>query len=113
MSTSLSSLSAQQLRRAAAIKEKIQSLEKKLHQMFGATINSELPAVAKRQRRMSASGRARIAAAARARWAKVRAGKASAKPAKKAKRKMSAAGLARIRAAVKARWARVRAAKKK
>jgi hypothetical protein len=60
---------------------------------------------------MSAAGRAKIAAAAKARWAKVRAGKSSAKP--KAKRKMTAAGRARIRAAVKARWARVRAAKKK
>jgi len=65
-----------------------------------------------RKRRMSAAGRAAIAAAARKRWAKVRqakAGKKAAKPAKK--RKMSAAGRAAIAAAAKARWAKVRAAK--
>jgi hypothetical protein len=111
MSTSLSSLSAKQLRRAAALKEKIQSLENKLLQMLGSSTNTVASAVPRRKWKMSAAGRAKIAAAAKARWAKVKAGKSSAKP--KAKRKMSAAGRARIRAAVKARWARVKAAKKK
>ncbi len=110
MNTSLSSLSAKQLRRAAALKEKIQSLENKLLQMLGASAPAAAPAGPKRKWKMSAAGRAKIAAAAKARWAKVKAGKSSTKP--KAKRKMSAAGRARIRAAVKARWARVRAAKK-
>jgi hypothetical protein len=63
---------------------------------------------------MSAAGRARIAAAQKARWAKSKAVKvappAAAKPAKK-KRKMSAAGRARIGAAAKARWAKIKAEK--
>lgn len=58
---------------------------------------------------MSAAARRKIAAAARARWAKVRAG---AKPARK-KRKMSAAARAKIAAAARARWAKYRAAKNK
>ena len=67
----------------------------------------------KRTRRMSAAGRARIAAAQRARWAKVKAG-----PRKQnvvtmpKKRTMSAAARKRIAAAQRARWAKVRAAKK-
>lgn len=51
--------------------------------------------------------------AQKARWAKIRAGKASAgKPAKK-KRTMSAAAKAKLSAFQKARWAKIRAAKKK
>ena len=58
---------------------------------------------------MSAAGRAKIAAAARARWAKVHA--SARKPAKK-KRGISAAGRARIAAAQRARWAKQKAANK-
>ena len=65
-------------------------------------------------RKLSASARARIAAAQRARWAKVR-GKAK-QPAKvvpiRAKRTLSAAARRKIAAAQRARWARVKAAKK-
>jgi hypothetical protein len=64
------------------------------------------------RRKMSAAARAKISAAAKARWAKVRGEKASVKPAKEAKRKISATGIARIRAAQKARWAKFKAAKK-
>jgi hypothetical protein len=63
---------------------------------------------------MSAAGRARIAAAQKARWAKLKGGNGdlmAAKPAMK-KRTMSAAGRARIVAAQKARWAKIKAAKK-
>ena len=60
---------------------------------------------------MSAEGRARIAAAQRARWAKVKGKKTSAN-APVRKRKLSAAALARIRAAQKARWAKWRKQKK-
>ena len=63
--------------------------------------------------RMSAAGKARIAAAQRARWAKVRAksGKASVVTMPK-KRTMSASARKRIAAAQRARWAKVKAAKK-
>jgi hypothetical protein len=65
-------------------------------------------------RRLSASARARIAAAQRARWAKVRENKgAQAKvvPIRR-KRTLSAAARRKIAAAERARWARVRAGKK-
>ena len=61
-------------------------------------------------RKMSAAGRKAIAAAARARWAKVRAGKAPV--AKRKKRQMSAAAKAKLSAFQKARWAKIKAAKK-
>lgn len=59
--------------------------------------------------RISAAGRARIAAAQRARWAKVKGGKVPA-IAKRRRRKLSANALARIRAAQTARWAKWRKA---
>jgi hypothetical protein len=67
----------------------------------------------KLRHRMSASGRARIAAAQRARWAKEKAksGKAKVAPIAK-KRTMSASARRRIAAAQRARWAKVKAAKK-
>ena len=62
-----------------------------------------------RGRQLSAAGRARIAAAAKARWAKVKAAKA-AKPAK-AGRRISAAGRRRIAEAAKKMWAQRRKGK--
>jgi hypothetical protein len=58
------------------------------------------------KRGISAAGRAQIAAAQRARWAKVRGAKVV--PITRMRRKMSAAAIARIRAAQKARWAKWR-----
>jgi hypothetical protein len=55
---------------------------------------------------MSAAGRARIAAAQRARWAKLK-GKVVSITARKT-RKLSTAAIAHIRAAQKARWAKWR-----
>ena len=75
MSASIASLSAQQLRRAADIKDNIQSLEKELEQILGSATESVIAAVPKKRRKMSAAGRARIAAAAKARWAKIKAAK--------------------------------------
>ena len=65
---------------------------------------------AQKRRTISKAGRARIAAAQRARWAaqKQQQGKA----AKPKKRKLSAAGLKAIREATKKRWAAYRKAKK-
>lgn len=57
--------------------------------------------------RLSAAARARIAAAQRERWAKVRAAKVSANGAdSRAKRKLSAAARARIAKAQRLRWAK-------
>jgi hypothetical protein len=68
-------LSAQQLRRAATIKEKIQSLENELGRIFGSAAKSVAAVAPKKRRKMSAAGRAKISAAAKARWAKVKATK--------------------------------------
>jgi hypothetical protein len=96
-------LSPKQLRQAANIQEKIQLLQKELNQLLGASApTTEAP---RKKWKMGAAGRARIAAAARARWAKIRAAKAKATPAQKPKIKRSAAWKAAISAAAKARWA--------
>ena len=60
---------------------------------------------------MSASGRERVAAAQRKRWAAVRKqGKSAAKPSAPKKRKLSAAGRKAIIAATRKRWAAYRKA---
>ena len=142
--SSINNLSIQQLRQAADLKEKIAALEKQLEQVLGATpkpavsapkavvakvVAAKAPAP-KKKGGMSAAGKARIVAAQKARWAKIKAAKAAvpaikaaapaakaAKPAVKAPAKkkfvMSAAAKAKISAAAKARWAKIKAAKKK
>ena len=64
----------------------------------------------KPRRKMSAKGRARIVAAQKARWAKVRGHKVV--PIAKAKRTMSASARRKIAAAQRARWAKVKRGKK-
>lgn len=110
--SSITDLSIQQLRQAANLKEKISALETQLSQLLGSTAKPVAVKAVKKKRGMSAAGRAKIAAAARARWAKVKVAKTVTKPAKK-KGGMSAAGRARISAAAKARWAKAKAAGKK
>jgi hypothetical protein len=111
MSTSIISLSVQQLRRAADIKEKLQSLEAELGQILGSSAKPEDQAAPTKKWKMSAAGRARIAAAAKKRWAKVKVAKPEVSPKPKKKGGMSAAGRARIVAAQKARWAKIKASK--
>jgi hypothetical protein len=72
MNTSLANLTVQQLKRAAALKERIQKLEKELMNLLGAAAPSAAKAGPKK-RHMSASAKARISAAAKARWAKIKA----------------------------------------
>ena len=73
----------------------------------------------KPMRILSAASRKKIAAAQKARWAKVKAGSKPAAGAAKttgaapAKRTMSASARRKIAAAQRARWAKVRAGKKK
>ena len=110
MRTSIISLSVQQLRRAADIKEKLETLEKELAQILGSPTKPVTQAVSKLKRKLSPEVRAKMAAAAKKRWAKAKGGQSSLKPVKRAKRKMSAAGRARIAAAAKARWAKAKAA---
>ena len=74
----ITTLTAQQLRRAADIQERIQSLQKELGQILGGVEGNSVGATqtrgnGRRRKKMSAAGRAAIAAAARARWAKAKA----------------------------------------
>lgn len=108
-------LTASQLRQAANLKEKIAGLENELAQLMGTKAASTATAKPAKRGGMSAAGKARIAAAQKLRWAKIKAGKPVAKTAPKpAKKKftMSAAAKAKISAAAKARWAKIKAAKK-
>ena len=113
--SSINNLSVQQLREAANLKEKIATLEKQLGHLLGSAGKSVAVPAPKKKGGMSAAGRARIAAAQKARWAKLKAAVPAAKTAKPAKKKkfvMSAAAKAKISAAAKARWAKIKAEKK-
>ena len=74
----INQLTPLQLRQAATLKEKIARLEKELSAILGATAPAAKVSVAKPEKKkfkMSAAGRARIAAAQKARWAKIKAAK--------------------------------------
>jgi len=103
-------LTPKKLRRAASIKEKIQSLENELHRISGASTKSITVVAPKKKRKMSTAGRAKFAAAQKARWARVRGQKIEQSQPKK--RKMSAAARRKISLAAKARWAKIKRAKK-
>lgn len=129
----MSNTSINQLKRAVQLAELIDKLEGELNQILASaggkvsTNASAAPKVAKAPKApkparkkggMSAEGRARIVAAQKARWAKIKAGKGSAAPAKaavapkgKGRRKISPEARARMVAGVKARWARIKAEK--
>jgi hypothetical protein len=87
-----------QLKRAIKIKTRLEALQSQLDGLLKlGSSNGIAP-----RRKMSAAGRARIAAAQKARWAK--------KKGRNVRRKMSAAGRARIAAAARARWKAAKAA---
>lgn len=73
--SSLTQLSAVQLRRAAGLKEKIAALQKQLDSLLGGAASPAAAAAPKKKRKLSAAARARIVAAQKARWAKVHAEK--------------------------------------
>ena len=106
-------LSARQLRQAADLQDKIESLQSELASLLGGTPEVaavEATAAPRKRRTLSAAARARIAAAQKARWAKQRGEKpAKATVAVKPKRKMSAAARKRMAESAKARWAKAKA----
>jgi len=109
----LHDLTINQLKRAAAIKERIEALNKELRSILGTPATSG--AAPKKKRTMSASVKRKIAAAQKARWANLRRAKSvafSAKPAVKAKKKVSPATKAKLSAKLKAFWAAKKAGKK-
>jgi hypothetical protein len=73
----MTELTSKQLRHAANVKEKIESLQGELNKLLGEeTVSAPAKQTApKKRRKMSAAARAKISAAAKARWAKVKAGK--------------------------------------
>ena len=111
--SSIAHLSVSQLRKAATLKEQIQSLENELGRILGSSAKPVAGTAPKKKSQLSAAARTKMAAAAKARWVKVKAKKVAVKSAPKVKGRMSAAGRARISAAAKARWAKAKAAGRK
>jgi hypothetical protein len=109
----LSDLTISRLKRAAAIKERIEALNKELRRILGTPAKSG--AAPKKKRTMSASVKRKIAAAQKTRWANLRRAKPatrSVKPAAKSKKKVSSATKAKLSAKLKAFWAAKKAGKK-
>src|SRR5437870_641436 len=94
------------LEEALSIRRKMDSLEKRLAAILGTAISSG-STTSKGPRRMSAVTRAKIAAAARARWARVKAGRAGAPTTVSGQKKsgLTPAGRKRLSQLMKARWA--------
>jgi phosphoribosylpyrophosphate synthetase len=107
-------LSITQLKRATAIKEQIEDLNKDLRSILGVSAKSG--AAPKNKRIMSAATKRKIAAAQKRRLANLRRAKPATqpvKPATKAKKKVfSSATRAKLSAKLKAFWAVKKAGKK-
>lgn len=103
----LLNLSTAKLKRIISLKQQIEKLSARLEALAGGSA-APVGRPPGKKWTMSASARRKIAAAQKARWAKVKKGGKGAPK----KRKMSAAGRAAIIAAQKARWAKIKAKKK-
>ena len=74
----ITQVSVQQLKRAAAIKERIEALENELTSLFNASSSSRrnsdstTASALPKRRKVSAAARAKMAKAQKARWAKVK-----------------------------------------
>ena len=99
-------ISLNSLEEALSIRRKMDTLEKRLASILGTAISSGSTTV-RGPRRMSAATRAKIAAAARARWARVRAGRTGATTIMRGQKKsgLTPAGRKRLSQLMKARWA--------
>jgi hypothetical protein len=110
----INDLTINQLKRAAAIKEQVETLNKELGSILGVSFNSGAPSTNKRT--MSASTKRKIAAAQKARYANLRRfdqQTRSVKPAGKAKKKVfSKATRAKLSTRLKAYWAAKKAGNK-
>ena len=103
-------LSPNQLKRAAAIKERIEQLNAELRKILGATNNSQ--SAQAKTRTMSAAAKRKIAAAQKARWANFRRTKSVKRSSTRSSRNAkSAATRAKLSAKMKAYWAAKRAGK--
>jgi hypothetical protein len=111
MNVTIADLSPQQLRRAADVAEQIESLKNQLAEILG-DLRGQYMDGGGRKRKISAAGLARIRAAQKARWAKIKGAGDRAVEIPKRKRRMSAAAKARLSAVAKARWKKAKAAGK-
>jgi hypothetical protein len=105
-------LTVNQLKRAAAIKEQIEALNKELRGILGAPATTR---ATPKKKRMSTATKKEIAAAQKARWANLRRAKPATpvKRAAKAKKKtISRATKAKLSAKLKTYWAAKKAGKK-
>lgn len=108
----LSSLTVAQLQRAILIKQQIEALQRELDSITGGNGDSPVLPRFGKKRGMSPKGRAAIAAAQKARWAKIKGnGEVTTETPRRKKRKMSAAARTAIAVAAKARWAKIKAKK--
>jgi hypothetical protein len=108
-----------QLKRAIVVAEQIEKLKAELAAILGGTstvqaepakVTSASPVKGRKRRKLSPESRARIVAAVKARWARVKGQKGPGRPAKapkatKRKRNLTPEGRARLAASMKARWA--------
>jgi DNA polymerase/3'-5' exonuclease PolX len=72
MLNSLTKLSVAQLKKALAIKQRIERLEKDLTDIMGIPESMTVGGTVRRHKKMSAAARAKISAAAKKRWARIR-----------------------------------------
>ena len=102
-----------ELRKAADIQERIQSLQEELGQLLGGEVPSAAQTIeTPKKRKVSAAGKARMRAAQIARWAKIKGTAPEAEPEEQPKRKqLSEAKLKGLAKARAARLAKLRAAK--
>ena len=109
-------LSLEKLKEAVSLREQIQALERRISSLFGGGGGQQVSPAAKGsrgrgrgRRAVSAATRAKLAAAAKARWAKRGPGATTlgSTPAKARKRRtgLTAAGRKRLSESMKARWA--------
>jgi hypothetical protein len=112
-----------QLKRAIVVAEQIEKLKAELAAILGGTPTKQAepakvtsaPVKRRKKRKLSPESRARIVAAVKARWARVKGQKAPGRPAKapktsRKKRKLTPEGRARLAASMRARWAARKAA---
>jgi len=101
-------LSLEKLKEALSLREQIQALEERLSSLFGRG-DTSAGRRDRRRRPMSAATRAKLAAAARERWA-ARRGKDGQAKTRRRRSGISAAGRKKLSDAMKARWAARRTA---
>src|SRR5437016_1809527 len=96
--TPLADLSLQQLKRAIAIRERIEHLEWELNRIVGGERSAKPAVPPKKRRKLSAAARARISAAMKTRWARRRGPKPdSSRPVSPPARRQSGSGPLRDR----------------